>query len=88
MEEPNFMMALLIRRPSSPSKDFYIFMEPLVEELQQHWKGVCAIDAIEGKGFTLRDAVLWCIHDYPALIMLFGRVMKGYFACVRCDKDP
>jgi hypothetical protein len=50
MEEPNFMMALLIRRPSSPSKDFYIFMESLVEELQQHWKGVCAIDAIEGKG--------------------------------------
>jgi hypothetical protein len=28
MEESNFMMALLIPEPSSPSKDFDIFMEP------------------------------------------------------------
>ena len=49
MEESNFMMAILIPGPSSPSKDFDIFMEPLVEELQQLWKGVWAIDAIEGK---------------------------------------
>jgi hypothetical protein len=33
MEESDFMMALLIPGPSSPSKDFDIFMEPLVEEL-------------------------------------------------------
>jgi hypothetical protein len=32
--------------------------------------------------------VLWCIHDYPALSTLFGWVMKGYFACVRCGRDP
>jgi hypothetical protein len=51
MEESNFMMALLIPRLSSPSKDFDIFMEPLVEELQQLWKGVWAIDVVEGKGF-------------------------------------
>jgi hypothetical protein len=35
MEESNFMMALLIPGSSSPSKDFDIFMEPLVKELQQ-----------------------------------------------------
>jgi hypothetical protein len=51
MEESNFMMALLIPRLSSPSKDFDIFVEPLVEELQQLWKGVWAIDVVEGKGF-------------------------------------
>jgi hypothetical protein len=31
MEESNFMMALLTPGSSSPSKDFDIFMEPLVE---------------------------------------------------------
>jgi hypothetical protein len=28
------------------------------------------------------------MHDYPALSTLSGRVTKGYFSCVRCDKDP
>jgi hypothetical protein len=88
MEESNFMMALLIPGLSSPSKYFDIFMEPLVEELHQLWKGVWAIDAVEGKGFKLHAVVLWCIHDYSALGTLFGKVTKGYFACVRCDKDP
>jgi hypothetical protein len=72
MEESNFMLALLISRPSSPSKDFDIFMVSLIEELQQLWKGIWAIDAIEGKEFKLHVVVLWCIHDYPALSMLFG----------------
>jgi hypothetical protein len=88
MEESNFMMALLIPGPSSPSKDFDIFMEPLIEELQQLWKGVWAIDVVDHKRFKLGVADLWCIHDYPALSTLSGRVTKGYFACVRCDKDP
>jgi hypothetical protein len=87
MEESNFMMALLISRPSSP-RDFDIFMEPLIEELQQLWKRVWATDTLMGKGFKLRVVVLWCIHDYPALSMLYGQVAKGYFACMCCDMDP
>jgi hypothetical protein len=87
MKESNFMMALLIHGPSSPSEDSDIFMEPLVEELQQHWKGVWAIDAVKVKGFKLRVAVLRCIHDYPALRTLSERVTKGYFSCVCCDTD-
>ena len=39
-KESNYMMALLILGPKSPGKDFDLFMEPLVEELQQLWKGV------------------------------------------------
>jgi hypothetical protein len=72
MEESNFMMALLIPGLSSPSKDFDIFMEPLVEELQQLWKGVWAIDVVDRKRFKLCVVVLWCIHDYPVLSMLSG----------------
>jgi hypothetical protein len=60
MEESNFMMDLLIPGLSSPSKDFDILMEPLVEELQQVWKGVRTIDAVVGKGFKLCAFVLWC----------------------------
>jgi hypothetical protein len=40
MEESNFLMTLLIPGPSSPSKDFDVFLEPLVEDLLELWKGI------------------------------------------------
>jgi hypothetical protein len=87
-EESNFMMALLISGLKSPGKDFDVFLEPLVEHLLELWSGVDTYDAITGKSFKLRAAVLWCIHDYPALSTLSGRTTKGYFACLHCDKHP
>ena len=88
MQESNFMMALLIPGPKSPGKDFDIFLEPLIEDLLDLWKGVRTFDARTHKTFSLRAAVLWCIHDYPALTTLSGRTTKGYFACTHCDKNP
>ena len=66
------MMALLIPGPKSPGKDFDVFLEPLVEDSLDPWKGVPTYDAVTGKTFSLRAAVLWCIHDYRALITLSG----------------
>jgi hypothetical protein len=43
---------------------------------------------VSGKKFYLHAAVLWCIHDYPALSTLSGRTTKGYYACIHCDKNP
>jgi hypothetical protein len=56
------MMALLIPGSSSPSKDFDIFMEPLVEELQQLWKGV-------GQSMLLR------VKDLNCMLQFFGAYM-------------
>jgi hypothetical protein len=89
MDQSNFMMALLIPGPSSPGKDFDVFMEPLVEELLLLWAGVPTYDALKpADKFDMRAAVIWCIHDYPALHTLSGRITAGYQACVRCDKEP
>ncbi|KAK1613857.1 hypothetical protein QYE76_019374, partial [Lolium multiflorum] len=88
MDRSNFMMALLIPGPDSPGKDFDIFMEPLVEDLFKLWNGVQTYDAPSPDKFNLRAAVIWCIHDFPALHTLSGRLTAGYQACVRCDKDP
>jgi len=84
----NCFMSLLIPGTSSPGKDFDLFLEPLIEELLALWKGVSTYDAVSGKKFDLRAAVLWCIHDYPALSTLSGRTTKGYYACIHCDKNP
>jgi hypothetical protein len=76
MEESNFIMALLIPGPKSPGKDFDIFLEPLVEDLIELWKGVHTYDANTRKMFDLHAAVLWCIHDDPALSTLSGQTTK------------
>jgi len=88
MQESNFMMSLLILGPHSPGKAFDIFLQPLVEDLLELWRGVDTLDAITGKDFKLHAAVLWCIHDYPALSTLSGRTTSGYFACLHCDTNP
>src|SRR6266540_1039098 len=88
IEQSNFMMGLLIPGRECPGKDFDVFLEPLIEELQELWKGVPTFDALSGKKFALHAAVIWCIHDYPALSTLSGRVTRGYYACVRRDKNP
>ncbi|CAN6171423.1 unnamed protein product [Urochloa humidicola] len=88
MEQSNFMMSLLIPGPQCPGKDFDVFMEPLVEELLELWKGVSTFDASSRKKFDLHTAVIWCIHDFPALSTLSVRVTRGYYACMRCDKGP
>ena len=78
MDQSNVMMVLLIPDPDSPGKDFDVFMEPLVDELLLLWKGVLTYDAGSPEKFNLRAAVLWCIHDYPALHTLSGRTTLGY----------
>ena len=88
MDQSNFMMALLIPGPKSPGKHFDVFLQPLGEELLELWEGVRTYDALSEKMFDLHAAVLWCIHDYPALSTLSGRTTRGYFACIHCDKHP
>jgi hypothetical protein len=74
------MMALLIPGPHSLGKDFDVFMEPLVEELLLLWEGVSTFDALSPDKFDLRVAIIWCIHDFPALHTLSGRITAGYLA--------
>ena len=89
MDQSNFMMSLLIPGPASLGKDFNVFLEPLVEELLQLWTGVPTYDALSlEEKFNLRAAIIWSIHDFPALHTLSGRITAGYQACVHCDKDP
>ena len=65
-------------------------MDPLMEELQQLWKGVFTRDLYSSPptDFFLRAVIIWCIHDYPALGTMSGWTTHGYNACVRCDRNP
>jgi hypothetical protein len=66
------------------------YMAPLIEELQELWKGVIAFDVLAEVGkqtFKLRGIFIWTIHDFPTYGLVVGCVTKGYKGCPICGLD-
>ena len=82
MEQSNFIVGLLIPGRECLGKDIDVFLEPLVEEFLELWKGVPTVDALSEKKFDLHAAVIWCIHDYPALSTLLGSQEVITLVCI------
>ncbi|GKF55822.1 hypothetical protein Tco_0166162 [Tanacetum coccineum] len=45
MKEISLMLTTLIPGPRSPAKDIDVYLQPLIKELQELWKGVWTKDA-------------------------------------------
>ncbi|GJX09875.1 hypothetical protein Tco_0199734, partial [Tanacetum coccineum] len=45
MKETSLMLTMLIPGPRSPAKDIDVYLQPLIKELQELWKGVWTKDA-------------------------------------------
>ncbi|GJV46936.1 pescadillo, partial [Tanacetum coccineum] len=48
MKETSLMLTMLIPGPKSPAKDIDVYLQPLIKELQELWKGVWMKDAATG----------------------------------------
>ncbi len=71
-------------------ENFEVYLQPLVQELQQLWIGVAAYDVLKPLGsrsFTLRASVLWTIHDFLGYGVVVGVSHQGYNACPICGLD-
>ena len=86
MDQSNFMLSLLIRGKISLGKDFHVFMQPLIKDMMQLWRGVETYDACTNKEFELHTSFLWSNNDYPGYTTMYGRSARGFYACVHCDK--
>ncbi|XP_074347341.1 uncharacterized protein LOC141686190 [Apium graveolens] len=84
MKRRYIMLCLLISGPTEPGNDIDVFLQPLIEDLQELWRGKQMYDAYKKESFMLRGILLWTISDYPALGNLSGNVIKGYNACTIC----
>ncbi|XP_074343011.1 uncharacterized protein LOC141680785 [Apium graveolens] len=84
MKRRYIMLCLLISGPTEPGNDIDVFLQPLIEDLQQLWLGKQVYDAYKRDSFLLRGILLWTISYYPALGNLSGNVIKGYNACTVC----
>ncbi|GKE94439.1 uncharacterized protein Tco_1579294, partial [Tanacetum coccineum] len=87
MKETSLMLMMLIPGPRSPAKDIDVYLQPLIKELQELWKGVWMKDAATGTHFQMKAPVLWTINDFPARSSLSGWSRKGYYACPTCNED-
>ncbi|GKC37636.1 CACTA transposable element [Tanacetum coccineum] len=87
MKESSLMLTMLIPGPKSPAKDIDVYLQPLIKELQELWKGVWTKDAATGTYFEMKAALLWTINDFPARSSLSGWSGQGYYACPTCNVD-
>ena len=78
------MLVLLIPGKQYVTSEFFdVYLEPLVEELVQLWKGVAAYDVLKDhsfRAFKLRAVLLWTIHDFPGYGTVAGVAHQGYAA--------
>ncbi|KAL0536331.1 hypothetical protein IC582_025275 [Cucumis melo] len=82
MKAPFTFLSLLIPSPRSPGKEIDIYLQPLIDELNELWvDGIQTYDSFNASFFQLRAALLWTINDFPAYDDLSGWRKKGYKAC-------
>ena len=84
------MLCLLIpTKVSLTGSNIDVFIQPLVDELQQLWRRTCVPtrDARAALGmpiFNLRAVLMWTLHDFPTYGLISGQTIKGFKACPIC----
>ncbi|XP_026398882.1 uncharacterized protein LOC113294722 [Papaver somniferum] len=82
------MLCLLISGLRAPSKRIDVYLQSLIEELKELWnEGVMTFDSFTNSEFLMRARLLWEIHDFPALGVLYGCVTHGCLACPTCGEE-
>lgn len=88
MLQENLMLTLLIPGPKQPGNNIYVYLEPLIEDLNELWnKGVNIYDRISKSMFNLKAILMWTINDFRAYGNLAGCTTKGKFSCPICGFD-
>ncbi|XP_019251295.1 PREDICTED: uncharacterized protein LOC109230226 [Nicotiana attenuata] len=86
MKQEFFILSLLIPGPKPPGNNIDVFLQPLIEELNELWDvGVGTYDASTKEILQMRAALMWTINDFPAYGTLSGWCTYGRFACPSCN---
>ena len=85
MKQSSFILSLVISGPKSLGMDIDVYLQPLIEELQELWNvGVRTFDVSKRKYFMMRAQLMWMISDFPAYADLLGWPTRGVKACPYC----
>jgi len=84
MKKPFIFLNMIIPGLKSPGKNLDIFLQPLIYELLDLWRGVIVYDVHRKENFLLRASLMWTISDFPAYGMLSAWSTHGRLACPYC----
>ncbi|XP_004488903.1 uncharacterized protein [Cicer arietinum] len=85
MTKPFMFLTCLIPGPSNPKANIDVYLQPLIDELQQLWsEGALTYDISMKQNFVMRATLMWTINDFPAYGMLSGWSTQGKLACPVC----
>ncbi|KAM3319113.1 hypothetical protein P3S67_006313 [Capsicum chacoense] len=88
MKPEYVMLSMIIPGPSSPINDLDMYLQPLLDELNELWESRIDIyDAKTKQTFKMRATLMWTVSDFPALAMLSGWSTKGKLACPTCNHN-
>jgi hypothetical protein len=78
MKQTSFILSPIIPGPSLLGMDIDVYLQPLIEELQELWNvGVRTFDALMKNNFVMRAQLMWITNDFPAYADLSGWPKKG-----------
>ncbi|KAL0394602.1 UNVERIFIED_CONTAM: hypothetical protein Slati_4426400 [Sesamum latifolium] len=81
-------LSMVILGPSNPKHLIDVYLEPLIEELQNLWHvGVLTRDSVKDEKFMMRTVLMWTVNELPTYGMAFGWKSVGAMGCPVCMKD-
>ena len=88
MKPEYFILSLLIPGPESPGNNIDVYLQPLIDELNELWNdGLETYDKLKNETFQMYATLTWTINAFPAYSMLSGWKTKGKFACPLCNYE-
>ncbi|KAL0462435.1 UNVERIFIED_CONTAM: hypothetical protein Slati_0131100 [Sesamum latifolium] len=88
MSSEYMFLTMVILGLSNPKRLIVVYLEPLIEELQNLWHvGVLMRDSARDEIFTMRATLMWTVNDLPAYGMASGWGSAGVMGCPVCMKD-
>jgi hypothetical protein len=65
MKKMSFILSLVIPGLSSPGMDIGVYLQPLIDKLQELWNvGVRTFDVSKKDTFNMRAQLMWTINDF------------------------
>ena len=67
MNKEEHLMLYFLNPVKKQDKDLNVYLTPLIDDLQELWRGLVVIDAIKlrrHRFFKLHDIQIWAIFDY------------------------
>ncbi|KAL0444547.1 UNVERIFIED_CONTAM: hypothetical protein Slati_2177400 [Sesamum latifolium] len=81
-------LTMVIPGPSNPKCLIDIYLEPLIEEMQNLWHvGVLKRDSPKDETFMMGAAFMWAVNDLPTYGMASGWSTAGVMGCQVCMED-